>query len=202
MDELKQTVARNLIALRTAQHLTQYELGVKPNYSDKAVSRWERGEAIPDASVLLQMSDLFGVSVDDLLRPHGKGQPFPAAPARAGINYRVITLIALTGVWTVALLVFIVLHLLGYTRFIIFAHTLPVSLIVLLVLNTLWGNRHHNVYILSLFHWSVLAAIYLSFLHHNWWILFLLGIPAQIITCLCFRIRMPHPKAKSRQNAV
>ena len=104
--------------------------------------------------------------------------------------------------WTVALLVFIVLHLLGYTRFIIFAHTLPVSLIVLLVLNTLWGNRHHNVYILSLFHWGVLAAIYLSFLHHNWWILFLLGIPAQIITCLCFRIRMPHPKAKSRQNAV
>ena len=65
------------------------------------------------------------------------------------------------------------------------------ALILLLVLNSLWGKRRRNLYVISLLIWSILGAVYLSLLEKNWWILFLLGIPAQIITCLCFRI---HPK--------
>ena len=67
MDELKKTVAKNITALRTSQHMTQFELGEMINYSDKAISRWERGEAVPDAYVLLQLAGIFGVTVDYLL---------------------------------------------------------------------------------------------------------------------------------------
>ena len=70
--ELKLTSASNIINLRTAAGLTQAELGAKLNYSDKTISKWERGEAIPDAYVLTQLAEIFGVTVDYLLSSHNK----------------------------------------------------------------------------------------------------------------------------------
>ena len=69
-NELKLVAASNLIRLRTAKGLTQAELGAMLNYSDKTISKWERGEAIPDAYVLTRLSDIFSVSVDFLLSSH------------------------------------------------------------------------------------------------------------------------------------
>ena len=65
--ELKDIVAKNLVELRKIFGFTQLEKAEKLNYSDKAVSRWERAQAIPDAKVLLQLAELFGVTVDYLL---------------------------------------------------------------------------------------------------------------------------------------
>lgn len=67
MDELKSIVAENLKALRTSAGLTQGELANRLNYSDKAVSKWERGESLPDVQVLKQLADMYGVGVDYLL---------------------------------------------------------------------------------------------------------------------------------------
>ena len=75
LDELKLVTAGNLINLRTGAGMTQAELGAKLNYSDKSISKWERGEAIPDAYVLTQMADLFGVSVDYILSSHDAWEP-------------------------------------------------------------------------------------------------------------------------------
>ena len=65
--ELKLVVASNLIKLRTGAGMTQAELGALLNYSDKTISKWERGEAIPDAFVLTKLAELFHVSVDNIL---------------------------------------------------------------------------------------------------------------------------------------
>ena len=70
VETLRKTVAANIAALRQAQKMTQLEVGNALNYSDKAISKWERGDAVPDAYVLLQMSRLFGVSVDYQLLSH------------------------------------------------------------------------------------------------------------------------------------
>lgn len=187
---LKKVVAANIAALRTDNRMTQLELGEKLNYSDKAISRWERGDAVPDAGVLLQMSRLFGVTVDYLLHEHTGDSPSENLPPRHS-NHKTIAMISFIGVWTVALLIFVIYYLLGRIEWLTFVYALPVSLILLLVLNSLWGKRRRNLYIISLLIWSILGAVYLSLLEKNWWILFLLGIPAQIIICLCFRI---HPK--------
>ena len=50
MDELiiKQNFARNLLAYRKARGLTQSQLAEKLNYSDKSISKWERGDVLPD----------------------------------------------------------------------------------------------------------------------------------------------------------
>lgn len=50
MEDLKEIIAKNLTQLRTHAQLTQIQLAEKLNYSDKAVSKWERGEAIPASS--------------------------------------------------------------------------------------------------------------------------------------------------------
>ena len=67
MDDLKSAFAKNVSDLRNINGMTQLELAEKLNYSDKAVSKWERGESIPDISVVMQIADIFGVSVDYLL---------------------------------------------------------------------------------------------------------------------------------------
>lgn len=60
------TFAENLRRFRQKQGLTQLELGRKINYSEKAVSKWESGSAIPPATALLAVSDVLGVTLDDL----------------------------------------------------------------------------------------------------------------------------------------
>ena len=57
-----------IAALRRAKGLTQRELAELLNVSDKAVSRWERGDAAPDLSVIPALAELFGVTADELLR--------------------------------------------------------------------------------------------------------------------------------------
>ena len=68
MDELKNIIAENLQSLRRDAGMTQAALAEKLNYTDKAVSKWERGESVPDVAVLRDIADLFGVTVDYLLR--------------------------------------------------------------------------------------------------------------------------------------
>ena len=50
-NNFKSIVAQNIYYLRTQSSMTQFELGEKLNYSDKAISKWERGDGIPDAFV-------------------------------------------------------------------------------------------------------------------------------------------------------
>ena len=162
MTELKRIVAKNIATLRVAAHLTQFELGEKLSYSDKAVSRWERGEAIPDAYVLLKMSEIFGCTVDYLLRSHEKGEPMPKIKNK--VNHTVVSLISLLGVWTVAALAFVIVHLSGYTYPLIFQYAFVVSMIILTVFNGLWGKRTYGFIIISALVWSILLTVYFIFL--------------------------------------
>lgn len=187
MDELKKVISRNIQYLRTLNQLTQYELGEKLNYSDKAISKWERAESVPDVYILKKMSDLFNVTVDYFLRDHSKEERHNVTSLYE--EHVTIMKISIVSVWTVALFIFIVFWLFGHVEWLALVYAVPVSLIVLLVLNSIWGSRRTNLYIISALVWSVIAAIYLTLLPLNWWLLFLLGIPVQIIVVLCFKIK-------------
>ncbi|MEA4903051.1 helix-turn-helix transcriptional regulator [Desulfitobacterium sp.] len=189
MDNLKNIASKNIIYLRKRSQMTQLELGEKLNYSDKAISKWERAEAIPDAYILKQMSELFHVSVDYILTDHSNEEETPETPAPLRYyNHMTIKKITIVGIWTLAILIFTIFWALGYREWLIFVYTLPISLIVLLVLNSIWGNRKNNFYIISGLVWSIIAAIYLSFFKYNLWLLFILGIPSEMIIYLSFKI--------------
>ena len=192
MDDLKNIVSKNIVYLRTNQKMTQLELGNALSYSDKAVSKWERGEAIPDAYILLKLSSIFNVSVDYLLSPHSEKELTEVTHHQ--VDRRIISLISFLGVWTLAIILFAILWFLGSIQLLVFVYTLPVSLILMIVLTAIWGNRKANVYYISLLVWSILSAIYFTFLHYNLWFLFVIGLPAQILVLLSFRVRIKNNK--------
>lgn len=190
--ELKLVTASNLINLRTGAGLTQAELGSKLNYSDKTISKWERGEAIPDAYVLTQIAAIFGVTVDYLLSSHDGWEP---PPEETGVvrekSYRteVIIAICVLGVWTLALTAFVALWLVGRITWQIFVVALPVSILVYMILICAFGKRKHLQYVIAVFVLSLFVAVYLLFLHANPWQIFLVAIFAEVIVFLSCNIR-------------
>lgn len=198
MDDFKRIVANNITALRTSMNLTQAQLGEKLNYSDKSVSKWERGSSLPDVFVLKQIADMAGVTVDDLLVEHGD-EPLVTEQEQKSRRYsrRFISLTVLAGIVALAVLLFVILWMMtGTIMWLVFIYAVPVSLITMLVLNTLWGSRSNNLYIISGIVWGVICAVYLSFLDKNWWQLFLPGVPAQIIILFAFSIKKKTKETK------
>lgn len=199
MDDLKYTTASNIINLRQKAGMTQSELAALINYSDKSVSKWERAEAVPDAYVLKKMSEIFGVTVDYLLSPHDGWDQDPRQKKPAYSN-QVIILLSVTGVWMLALILFISLWLLGNLVWIIFIYAILFSMLVLLVLNSVLEQGRHNYFIISALLLSVVASLYFSFLYfgkQNYWQLFLLLAPAWIVVYLVSRLRKRPDKEKN-----
>ena len=67
MEDIRHIVAKNIAELRLLNNMTQMELAEKLNYSDKTISKWERADSSPDISVLVEIADLFGVTLDYLV---------------------------------------------------------------------------------------------------------------------------------------
>lgn len=194
MDELKLIFASNLIRLRTAAGMTQAELGEQLNYSDKSISKWERGEAIPDAAVLKRMSEIFGVTVDYLLNEHDAWQPGPE-PSACDRSHHAIILVALMGIVTLAVLVFVVLWLwLGQVEWVVFPCFVPAAVITYLALNSVFFVGRGNLYVVLGLVVSVFLAGYLVLLRFgmNFWQLFLILIPAEAVVYFSFHIRAKH----------
>ncbi|MBQ2866568.1 MAG: helix-turn-helix transcriptional regulator [Clostridia bacterium] len=193
-NELKVVIAKNIAALRSANGMTQIDLAEKLNYSDKAVSKWERAESIPDIFVLKQIADLFSVSVDYLLQEDHTN--VPSSTVKEVIrkhNRGFITAISIILVWLLATFIFMIVDALGIenSMWFIFVYAVPSTFVVWLVFNSIWFNRRRNFMIISLLMWSVLAAAYLTLLPFevNMWLLFIVGIPAQVIIILWSRLK-------------
>ncbi|MBQ9248870.1 MAG: helix-turn-helix transcriptional regulator [Oscillospiraceae bacterium] len=204
LSELKLVVASNLIKLRTGAGLTQAELGAKLNYSDKTISKWERGEAIPDAYVLTQLGEIFGVTVDNILSSHDSWQPVGVEEAEQEHSYstNMIIAIAVLGVWTLALTAFVALWLVDMIRWEIFVVALPVSVLVYLVLICSFNKRRYLQYVIAAFVLSIFVAMFL--LIPGWpWQLFLIAAFAEVIVFLSCNVqRRPHkPKKKAEPKA-
>ena len=90
MEELKNIIANNLMALRKSNKLTQLELAEKLNYSDKAISKWERGESLPDVLLLKSLADMYGVSVDYLMKEHSHDEAKAYKPKKDHLSNKLI----------------------------------------------------------------------------------------------------------------
>ncbi len=163
MSDLKKIIANNISELRRAFPLTQAELAEKLNYSDKAVSKWERGESMPDIEVLKQIADLFGVSVDYLLsETHDKSEP--DIPRLMRRNRLIISGLSCMLVLLVATVIVAALMIATETTryWLAYVYAVPVCAVVLIVFNSVWGKRALNFFLISVLVWGLLAGIYLG----------------------------------------
>ena len=190
LHEIKHNVAQNIYYLRTINNMTQSELGERLNYSDKAISKWERAEGLPDAYVLHKIGEMFGVSVDYLLNEHTEQDRHVESKPIRDIK-RLISSIVLWGIIAVALLIIVVLYLsTGSIFWQIAVFSLPITFIVQIVLACVWNGGKGTFIFVSLLVWSILGTVYVACLKYNIWSIFLIGIPAQIIVFLCYRINI------------
>lgn len=211
INDLKPIIAKNIAELRKANDITQAELAERLNYSDKAVSKWERGESVPDISVLKNISDIFGVSVDYLI---SEEKVAPKELVESDIkqiknNRLIITAMTLFLVLLISTFVFVVLEMAMGNRawhYLTFMYNLPVCSVILIIFNSVWFNPRYNFTYISLLMWSFLAALIVTFYvcGINISLLALVGIPGQIIIIMWSKLKFSSKsfveKIKSRKT--
>ena len=177
--------------------MTQAKLGAALNYSDKTISKWERGDALPDAYVLTQMAEIFGVTVDYILSSHDGWEAPQEQNTDPERSYSAQVLMALifVAVWTTALTVFVVLWLFDIIWWRIFVIALPVSILVLLIFACIFKQRKTLPYIIGALVLSVFIVLFFFIPHKAPWQLFLIALPSLVIVFLACNIKR-RPKIK------
>ena len=161
---------------------------------------------MPDALTLIQLAELFEITVNDLLTDPNAlpGNPGKLEKAMTQVsekalkrkaNKNVILGLSSTLVWFVALLVFVIISSFDLPfSWIAFFYAVPVNAIVLLSLRSAWHDFRWNRLLISVIVWGFLVSIFVTllvFLRFNMWKLFLLGIPGEIAIALWFRLFRP-----------
>ncbi len=200
MNEQKNTneiISANLVKLRKRNKLTQVELAEKIHYSDKSISKWEKGESCPSISVALEIAKFYGLTLNDLVDENLETEEVAVTKKKShNYSYLVITLLACSVVWLVATIAYIYVTLFntGDVAWMFFVYAVPLTCIVLLIFNSLWGNRRLNYVIISVFTWTILASLFLAIMiaseyTYVLWYVFILGIPIQISIILWSQLK-------------
>ncbi len=201
MNDLKNVIAKNIVELRRRENITQLELAERLNYTDKAVSKWERGESLPDIVILKNIADIFNVPVDYLLKEEHQIKEQHQNLTYKTHNHKLICWMSIFLVFLIATFIFTIAKITGMDSiwyWLPFIYAVPIANILALIFNSIWFNQKNIYIIISSLVWTILAAIYLTFLafNNNLWIIFLLGIPGQGIVLLWSGIRY-----KSKNNS-
>ena len=197
MEDIKIIFASNLINLRTKSNMTQAELGEKLNYSDKSISKWERAEAVPDVTVIMNIAEIFSVSVDYLLSTHDKKE---IRPGNKPYSPKMIMLVVMLGIFTIATLIFVIFWILGHKIWLVYVASVPVFLITLLVLNSVWFNRKNNLPIVAVLVLSIFLLIYYSLIKYNPWQILLVAFPAEAVVYFSFQIKKGYVSPKRNKT--
>ena len=211
-EKLKLQIGANIASYRKRAGLTQAELAEKLNYSDKAVSKWERGDSLPDVLTLMQLADLFQIGVEVLLEDpdalpaettpfqHAMGQVSEKALKRKA-NKNIILGLSSLLVWFVALLIYVLVSSFSISySWLAFFYAIPANCIVLLSLRSAWHDFRWNRALISGIMWGSLASIHLTLLtllDFNMWKIYLLGILGQAAILLWFRMFRPTGKEEA-----
>ena len=194
--ELEKIVATNITELRKSKQWTQLELAEKLNYSDKSISKWERGDGMPDLKTLCKMAELFSVSIDFFVTEGAAEQMKKYNAPKEEKGYRlVISLLMIAGIWTAATAFFIYFMIYkNVNAWTFFIWPIPLSAALMYRFSMKWGNKWVGLVCSSLFCWSLLAAFYLQFLSYNFWLLFVVGAPIQAAIVLWWIVVVKYKK--------
>lgn len=207
MDDLtlRKTIAENLAYYRRANGLTQAALAATLNYSDKSVSKWERGEGLPDVSVLVHLAEYYGITVNDLVNPRPE-EPVEAEPSEDAVSatdetdtslQRQLTLrsrilvpvLSIGLVWLAAMVGVFLLNVIitdfSYSHM-LFWYAVPASCVVALVFACLWWTHLLRFLCASALIWSVALCLYLTFALPSFGLIFAVAGILQGLTVLWF----------------
>ena len=146
MKELREIIGENLTELRKQKGYTQISLAEKLNYSDKAISKWENGSSLPPIDILLELANLYGVTLDYLVKDSSqKDKKLLKNDNVKRRNHILITLLSSVLVWIIATAVYVFSYIptKEVSLWTIFLWAVPINAIVLIVFNGIWGKRKY-----------------------------------------------------------
>ena len=183
--DVKPIIAENLTMLRKKKGITQAELAEVLDYSDKAISRWEHGDTLPDINVLCELCDFYGVTLDFLVQK-GDGQIKERIKSKKLlINNILVCALSVAVVWLVATTIFVYGNTMrGANFWVAFIWAIPVSCAVVLRLGKEWLPRTAIMIIQTVLLWTLITSIVLQFMEYGLWMFYVAGVPAQVIIVL------------------
>lgn len=182
-------IAKNISGLRKREHMTQAELAEKLYYSDKAVSKWERAESLPDAEMLYQIAQIFQVEIQYLFTEHedlGFTIEEQNRLKKKEAGYRCLFIISVVIILFTMFLTILIgtMDYLGASNSSIFLFFLPLIPTVLLIVNLIMGRKRLNLVFVSLIIWTIAEAFYVYFSKFNLTILFAIALVLEIAILL------------------
>lgn len=194
-NKIRQAISSNLVYYRKQCNLKQISVAEKIGYSDKAISKWERGESLPDIYVLYSLAELYEIEVEDLLSEKKKK---PQATGSRKRNRFLVVLLSVGLTWLVATVAFVFLLWFGEKKewfdiwfYMPYIYAIPVSFIICLIFNKIWGRRIFSFFLVSGIVWGIGLSLERSFCHYiNWaWLFYIICVPFQVLTCLWYLIK-------------
>lgn len=178
MKNLRKIIPNNIIYLRKKKGLTQIDLAKKVNFSDKAVSRWEKGEVLPDVETLQQIAKVLDVPLEYMFDEHDfSGEVVVNKPTTNDILFQALMVCV---IWVIITVAFVYVQMIyKYVWWQVFLWGIPVTASTCFYLNRKWNSKILNIIWSSILNWSLLTCIYLQFMSLNLWAIFLIGLPLQ-----------------------
>lgn len=173
--EFRKKIGTNISYYRKANGMTQSVLAEKLNYSDKAISKWERGESVPDIYVIYKMSELFNCTINDIAGINSEKdfseEKLDNIVKQNQFKRIMITSLSVGLLWLVASVIYFVTDLiingiykLERNEFIIvFLFAVPASFIITLIFSKLWGRIWQQAVSVSGILWSGVVCLTVSF---------------------------------------
>ena len=193
MSTIKENIANNIAELRKLHKMTQQDLAEQLNYTDQAISKWERGESTPDIESLSALAKMFNLTVDDLLNEtFDKEQTLRKEKIRLSKSISKIALGVLT-IWLIGTVVFVynvIRNNIPNGLWMSFIWPIPASSLLVAIVAFLRKYKMVISIAASITLWTGLMAIFLQILvmGGNIWIIFLVGVPLQAIIIITYWI--------------
>lgn len=185
-EKLREYFARNLAHYRKALGLTQIELAERLNYSDKSVSKWERGDGLPDLAVTAQIAEIFGLTVNDMIAEKPKRRLMTTR------NKIIITLLSMGVAWLVATILFFLCEIIFPSIkvwWLFYIYAIPISAIVGIVFSCIWWKKIHLFASVSTLIWSLALCVMLTVSVPKIYLIFIVAAVLQILALLWFLIK-------------
>jgi len=185
MENIEQVISSNLTFYRKNAGYTQIELAKKINYSDKAVSKWERGESLPDVKILTKLAEIYGITLNDFLQEQ-KSKRSVVGNLKNTLKSKklFITLCSCCLVWIIATIFFVTFELTGTLEgqsWKCFIFAIPLCSIVAFIFSAINKNLVASAITLSFCLWGIFLSLFLSLNFSNIWLVFFVAIPIQIL---------------------
>ena len=202
MENLNEVVSKNLVKFRNLAGYTQSEIAEKISYSNKSISKWERGEGLPDLNVLVKLSEIYNVKLDDFLSQNQdiKNKIVKKKDTR---GHFLVFMLSLAIVWLVAVVLFSIVYLFPSSPeklWLIFLYAIPVFGIVMSILAKKWKLIYLEGIATSIICWGFIVSFYFTFDVNRIWVLYIVGALIQLVVFFCYGLLVRKNKKLKKQQ--